>query len=118
MPGRGRRAIDRYVKETNRLYGVLDRQLAGRDFLAEEYSIADMASYPWIVPYERQGQTLDDFPNLKRWFEAIRNRPGTIAAYAKGEPWSSSAPMSDEQKKILFGQSAATLAEAARPRAG
>ena len=69
-------AIDRYVKETNRLYGVLDRRLAGRSFLAgEDYSIADMASYPWIVPWERQGQRLDDFPCLKRWFEAIAARP-------------------------------------------
>ena len=56
-------AIDRYVNETNRLYGVLERRLAGRDFLADDYSIADMAAYPWIVPYERQGQSLDDFPD-------------------------------------------------------
>ena len=63
-------AIDRYVNETNRLYGVLDTRLADRPFVAgEAYSIADMASYPWIVPYERQGQKLEDFPNLKRWFE-------------------------------------------------
>jgi len=58
-------AIDRYVKETNRLYGVLDRQLAGRDYIAGAYSIADMAAYPWVVPYERQGQNLDDFPHLR-----------------------------------------------------
>jgi GST-like protein len=66
-------AIDRYVKETNRLYGVLNRRLAGRDFIAGEYSIADMASYPWIVPHKRQGQTLEDFPNLKRWFAGSRS---------------------------------------------
>ena len=65
-------AIDRYVKETNRLYGVLDKRLADRAFVAgDDYSIADMASYPWIVPYANQGQDLNDFPNLKRWFEAI-----------------------------------------------
>src|SRR5271154_3735636 len=63
-------AIDRYVKETNRLYGVLDRRLAGREFLAGDYSIADMAAYPWIIPHERQGQKLTDTPNLQRWFEA------------------------------------------------
>ena len=74
-------AIDRYVKETNRLYGVLNQRLADRAFVAgDEYTIADMASYPWIVPYERQGQKLDQFPNLKRWFEAIRGRPATVPA--------------------------------------
>jgi len=64
-------AIDRYVKETNRLYGVLNKRLAEHDFLADEYSIADMAAYPWVVPYERQGQRLEDFPHLQRWFETI-----------------------------------------------
>jgi GST-like protein len=78
-------AIDRYVKETNRLYGVLDRRLAGRDFIAGSYSIADIAAYPWIVPHEAQGQNLDDFPNLRRWFEVIRARPATVAAYARAQ---------------------------------
>jgi GST-like protein len=76
-------AIDRYVKETKRLYGVLDRRLVGRDFLAGNYSIADIAVYPWIVPHEAQSQNLDDFPNLQRWFEAIKARPATVAAYAR-----------------------------------
>ena len=71
-------AIDRYVKETNRLYGVLNKRLADRAFVAGEYSIADMAAYPWIVPWKRQGQNLDDFPHLKRWFETIRARPATV----------------------------------------
>ncbi|MGA1798646.1 glutathione binding-like protein [Sphingomonas sp. 4RDLI-65] len=102
-------AIDRYVKETNRLYGVLDRRLEGRDFIAGDYSIADMAAYPWIVPYEAQGQRLEDFPNVKRWFEAIAARPATVAAYEKGKAIAdSSAPMTDEAKKQLFGQTAAT----------
>ena len=99
-------AIDRYRKETNRLYGVLDRRLAGRDFIAGDYSIADMASYPWTVSYERQGQNLDDFPDLKRWFHAIAARPATVAAYAKGDAVSRPAEMSEEAKKILFGQTA------------
>ena len=104
-------AIDRYVKETNRLYGVLDGRLADREFVAgDDYTIADMASYPWIVPYERQGQNLDDFPNLKRWFHAIKERPATIRAYAKGEEVRPSGQqMSEEDKKILFGQTAAPL---------
>lgn len=101
-------AIDRYVKETNRLYGVMNKRLADRPFLAGDYSIADMASYPWVVPYEKQGQKLEDFPHLKRWFEAIAARPGTIAAYAKAQEINPTvnAPMNDEAKKILFGQTA------------
>ncbi len=101
-------AIDRYVKETNRLYGVLDRRLEGRDFVADTYSIADMAAYPWIVSHERQGQNLDDFPNLKRWFHAVGERPGTVAAYKKAEGIDRSPTMTDEEKKILFGQTAAS----------
>ena len=100
-------AIDRYVKETNRLYGVLDRRLEGREFVTGSYSIADMAAYPWIVPYERQGQKLEDFPNLKRWFEAIAVRPATVTAYAKGAEVSEQKPMTEEAKKILFGRTAA-----------
>lgn len=76
-------AIKRYVDETARLYGVLDKQLAGRTFICgEQYSIADMISYPWIVPHERQQQNLADFPNLQRWFNAIKARPATEKAYA------------------------------------
>ncbi|MAW99058.1 MAG: thiol:disulfide oxidoreductase [Sphingomonas sp.] len=103
-------AIDRYVKETNRLYGVLDRRLAGRDHVAGGYSIADMAIYPWIVPHEAQGQNLADFPDLKRWFEAMAERPAVRRAYAKGEEIRPEAQrqMTDEQKKILFGQTAKT----------
>jgi len=102
-------AIDRYVKETNRLYGVLNKRLADREYVAGAYSIADMASYPWIVPYERQGQKLEDFPHLKRWFEAIKARPSTVAAYEKGKAINEPAPMTEEAKKILFGQTAAVV---------
>jgi GST-like protein len=77
-------AIDRYLKETNRLYGVLNKRLADREFLAGAYSIADMAAYPWIVPHELQGQQLGDFPHLQRWFQAIKNRPATQRAYERG----------------------------------
>ena len=105
-------AIDRYVNETNRLYGVLNKRLADRPFVAgKDYSIADMAIYPWTVSWERQGQNLDDFPNMKRWFEGIRARPATLAAYAQVEKVNpqSGRPMSDEEKKILFGQTAAVV---------
>jgi GST-like protein len=86
-------AIERYVNETNRLYGVLNNRLADREFIAGPYSIADMACYPWIVPYELQGQTLEDFPHLKRWFEAIKARPATARAYEKGAAISSNTAM-------------------------
>jgi GST-like protein len=76
-------AIERYVKETARLYGVLDKRLADREFVAGAYSIADMACYPWVVPHERQRQNLDDFPHLKRWFETITARPAVVRAYHK-----------------------------------
>ena len=103
-------AIDRYVRETSRLYAVLDKRLADREFVAGTYSIADMAAYPWIVPHERQGQRLEDFPNLKRWFEAIKARPATERAYEKGKPINPTPGIrTEEEKKILFGQSAASV---------
>lgn len=107
-------AINRYVNETNRLYGVLNKQLEGRAFIAGDYSIADMACYPWIVPHEAHKQNLDDFPHLKRWFESIAARPATIRAYEKGgEVRSYAAPMTDEQRKVLFGQTAASTTQPA-----
>ncbi|MCG7200314.1 glutathione S-transferase N-terminal domain-containing protein [Marinobacter pelagius] len=101
-------AINRYVNETNRLYGVLDTRLHGRDWVADSYSIADIAIYPWIVPHERQRQSLSDFPNLERWFYSMQARPAVIAAYEKGKPWSSRPAVTEEGKKLLFGQTAAT----------
>jgi GSH-dependent disulfide-bond oxidoreductase len=77
-------AIERFTKETARLYNVLNTRLADREFIADEYSIADMACYPWTVSHERQGQKLEDFPHVKRWFEAITQRPATMRAYTKG----------------------------------
>lgn len=106
-------AIERYVKETARLYAVLDKQLNDRDFIAgADYSIADMACYPWIVPHERQGQRLEDFPNLKRWFESIRQRPATLRAYALAESINKAPTVDDESRKILFGQDAKTVNKA------
>ncbi|WP_153163474.1 glutathione binding-like protein [Zoogloea sp. 1C4] len=104
-------AIDRYVKETARLYAVLDRRLADRAFITgDDYTIADMACYPWIVPHERQRQNLDDFPNIGRWFNAIQQRPATVRAYEIAERINpSQPPMSDEAKKVLFGQDASTV---------
>ena len=98
-------AIERYTKETERLYGVLDEQLEHREFIAGDYSIADMACYPWIVLHDRQGQDLKDYPNLNRWFEAIQIRPAVVRAYAVADSINPNRRgMSDEAKKILFGQ--------------
>jgi len=103
-------AIDRYVKETARLYRVLDTRLADRPFIAGDYSIADMASYPWIVPYKRQGQDLADFPNLARWFAVMRARDGVKRAYAKGEAVNAAPTITEDSKRILFGQEGRKIA--------
>jgi GST-like protein len=103
-------AIDRYVSETNRLYGVLNKRFADRAFVAGEYSIADMAIYPWIVPHERQGQNLQDFPHLKRWFESIKARPAVVPAYAKAKEINTQPTVTEESKRILFGQTATAVA--------
>ena len=74
-------AIDRYTKETHRLYGVLDRRLAGREYIADRYSIADMACYPWIIPHRAHGLNLEEFPNLQRWFHALGKRTAVMRVY-------------------------------------
>jgi GST-like protein len=102
-------AIERYVNETNRLYGVLDKRLADRDFVAGVYSIADMAIYPWIVPYKNQQQNLDEFPHLRRWFQTIAARPAVERAYARAKEVNPTTGISEEAKKILFGQTATTV---------
>jgi GSH-dependent disulfide-bond oxidoreductase len=98
-------AIDRYTKETNRLYGVMNKRLRDRDYLAGAYSIADMASYPWIVPHRRHKQDLNDFAHLKRWFEAIAARAAVTKVYAGVKP-NDVKPMTEAERKILFGQTA------------
>jgi GST-like protein len=88
----------------------LNRRLANREFVAGAYSIADIACYPWIVPHAAHGQSLDEFPDLKRWFEAIAGRPATIAAYrGVKDVYSRATPVSDEERKTLFGRTAASL---------
>lgn len=98
-------AIKRYVDETARLYGVLERCLEGRDYVAGDYSIADMAIFPWVMPHESQQQNIEKFPNVERWMSVLKQRPAVIAAYtsrlelyAKAEDLER---MSDEQKTKL-----------------
>ncbi len=97
-------AINRYVAETSRLYAVLDRRLDSREFIVETYSVADIACYPWIVSHERQKQDLNKFPNLNRWFETIKEFPSTRRAYAKGRKINDQSTMSEDARRILFGQ--------------
>jgi len=102
-------AIDRYVRESGRLYRVLDRHLADREYIVGDYSIADIASYPWINP-ERQSQNIEEFPNLKRWREAIRERPAVKRAYELVQKINPKPVGHDEQsRKILFGQDKDTV---------
>lgn len=100
--------INRYTNEVNRLYGVMNRRLADREYLAGKYSIADMASIGWIIPHERQGQDLNDFPNLKRWYESVKSRLAVIRGIdvGKDEAKRSNLATDKEAQKILFGQRA------------
>jgi GST-like protein len=101
--------IDRFTNEVNRLYGVLDIRLKDRPYLAGEYSIADMATYPWVRPYKNQGQDIAEFPSLEKWFQRIRDRPAVAKAVKMGEDLRSAAynlATDKEAQKILFGQRA------------
>ncbi|WP_374572237.1 glutathione binding-like protein [Phenylobacterium sp.] len=101
-------AMQRYTQETNRLYGVLDQRLADRQFIAgDEFTIADIAAYPWILP-DVQGQDLDAFPHLARWRQNIRERPAVKRAYALSKTINTQPTVNDAQaRKVLFGQTAA-----------
>ncbi len=100
-------AVERYVKETSRLYGVLNKHLSdGRDFICGAYSIADMACYPWVVPHEKQRQDMAQFPALAAWFERIKNRPATQKAYAIAKTVNTALAVDETTKAILIGQDA------------
>ena len=104
-------AIDRYVRETSRLYAVLDKQLQGRDYITGSYSIADIASYPWVANHARQQQKIDDFPNLQRWLERIGQRDAVQRAYAIAKEVNPpGAPAHDAaSRQLLYGQDASTV---------
>jgi GSH-dependent disulfide-bond oxidoreductase len=101
-------AIDRYTKECNRLYGVLDHCLRDRAYVAGEYSIADMASFPWVRPYKNQGQDLAEFPSLSAWFKRMSDRPAVAKAVKIGEELRANYDLATdkEAQKVLFGQTA------------
>ena len=100
--------IDRYTNEVNRLYGVLDKRLADRPYLAGEYSIADMASYPWVRPYKNQGQDIAEFPNLEKWYQRMHDRPAVAKAVKMGEELRANYNLATDKdaQKVLFGQRA------------
>jgi GST-like protein len=100
-------SLDRYGREYDRLLGVLDRQLADRDFIAGDYSIADMAAWPWLIPYKRFGQSLEHLPNVQRWHNAMKTRPAVRRGVDVGKDWRDyGRPHTEESRRILFGQSA------------
>lgn len=96
-------AIDRYTNEATRLYSVLDKQLSQVEYVAGDYSIADIAIFPWIVPYENQGQNLADYPNLKRWFDAINARPAVQRGLALLRQDRGNPQMDEKAREVLFG---------------
>ena len=103
-------AMERYVKETSRLYGVLNKHLSdGRQYIAGDYTIADMACYPWVFPHQRQQQDLNTFPALHAWFQRIKARPATQRAYALAESINTAPTVSEDAKKLLFGQDASSV---------
>ncbi|CAH1672003.1 MULTISPECIES: glutathione S-transferase N-terminal domain-containing protein [unclassified Chelatococcus] len=99
-------AKDRYVKEANRLYGVLDRRLADRDFVGGDFSIADIAIYPWVRSHARHGQDLGEFPGIRRWYDALGARPSVIRTYEIADTINKAPTVSKEAHSILFGQTA------------
>ena len=96
-------AIDRYTNEAKRLYGVMDRRLKDHDYIAGDYSIADMAIFPWMRYGDRRGVDVNEFPNVVRWFEAINARPAVVRGLDVLNANSRSGPMSDKEREILFG---------------
>ena len=103
----------RYANEYDRCIGVLERRLSEREYVAGDYSIADMASWPWLIPYKHLGQSLEPYPNVRRWHEAMKARPAVRAGVDLGKELRRAAPPSEEERRILFEQTATTSAQAA-----
>lgn len=109
-------ARDRYGKEYDRLLGVMNRRLEEREFLAGDYSIADIASFPWVMSYKRLGADLDQFAKLRRWFDTIKERPAVQRGTALGSDWHKPELTDEEARKVLFGQTSASIAAAAKDK--
>ena len=107
-------AHDRYANEYDRLLAVMDVRLRDRDFLAGEYSIADIAAFPWVMPYKSYGQDLDRFENLRRWFDEIKNRPAVQRGVDVGKDWRRDEAKNERARALMFGQNSATVFEAAK----
>ena len=103
-------AIDRYVNETSRLFKVLDKRLTDREFIADDYSIADIASYPWVFKHPYLQLELEDFPNLNRWFETVEQRPAVARAYEIGASINTTPTVTEESKTFLLGQNDRSVA--------
>ena len=106
-------ALDRYANEYDRLLAVMEVRLRDRDFLAGDYSIADMAAFPWVLPYKRLGNDLDRFPRLRRWFDTLKERPAVRRGVDLGKDWKKIETRSDETHAMMFDQNAATVFKAA-----
>ena len=111
--GKIKYALRRYGDEYNRLLGIIDKQLAGKDYLCGDYSIADMASWPWVEAHERINQTLDEFPRVIAWNERMKARPAVAAGKALGRELRRPLEKDEEARRVLFGQTAASVAGAA-----
>ena len=107
--GKAPYAEERYLKEAHRLYGVLDKRLAGREYICGAFSIADCASWPWTTAHERLGQKLADFPNLSAWYDRMKSRPGVQRGMDVGRELRTPGTMDEAAKKVLFGQTAANV---------
>lgn len=105
-------ALNRYANEYDRLLAVMDVRLRDRDFLAGDYSIADIAAFPWVVAYERFGVDLDSFVNVRSWFDALKNRPALRRGMDVGKDWESDLSKREAAREMLFGQNAATVYKA------
>ena len=109
-------AHDRYGREYDRLLGVMNTRLEDREFLAGDYSVADIASFPWVMSYKRLGADLDNFVNTRRWFDTIKVRPAVRRGSALGNDWDKPELADEEARKILFGQTSASIAAASKEK--
>jgi len=106
-------ANKRYANEYDRLLAVMDVRLRNRDFLAGDYSIADIASFPWVLPYRRLGNDLDNFPNLRRWFDTLKERPAVQRGVNLGKGWRRNEAKNEKARAMMFDQNADTVRNAA-----